>query len=124
MGHVHGVLVEHVEDLRGVASFTCFSGEGVPVKDLEAFKDQTKTKITTWGKNKGALLSGQRVDQAAEANKLIEKAKCLDKVAGALDAYQESYDVVRANVFLAARPRRRTWRCLYLGSVRCRSSTP
>ena len=80
----------------------CASWEDVPVKDLEAFKDQTKTKITTWGKNKGALLSGQRVDQAAEANKIIDKAKCLEKVAGALDAYQESYDVVRAKAFLAA----------------------
>ena len=53
----------------------CGSWEDVPVKDLEAFRDQTNTNITTWGKEKGALLSGQRVDKAAEANKIIDKAK-------------------------------------------------
>ena len=46
----------------------CASWEDVPVKYLEAFILQVKAKITTWGKKKGALLSGQRVDQAAEAN--------------------------------------------------------
>ena len=80
----------------------CAGWEDMPVKDLEAFILQVKAKVTTWGKKKGALLSGQRVDQAAEANKLIEKAKCLEKIAGALDAYQESYDVVRAKALLAA----------------------
>ena len=80
----------------------CAGWEDMPVKDLEAFILQVKAKVTTWGKKKGALLSGQRVDQAAEGNKLIEKAKCLEKIAGALDAYQESYDVVRAKALLAA----------------------
>ena len=56
----------------------CESWEGVPVKDLDAFKDQLKAKITKWGKQKGALLSGHRIDQASEANKLIDKAKAME----------------------------------------------
>ena len=53
----------------------CAGWDDVPVNSPEAFREKTQTNITVWGNNIGALLSGQRVGQAAEAVKLIDKAK-------------------------------------------------
>ena len=76
--------------------------KGVPTPSLEHFKTELKSKVTKWGKTKGGVLSGNRVDEAETIQKNVAAAKAMEAVVVQLEKFQYEAAPINGNTFVSS----------------------